>query len=100
MDNKLRRNHVRPEVAPDATRGEDNSAPNRDARIDPLPALGTYRDGHRDLSLLTEGTDIGQTENSFPACYFGLGRLLGIDQTIMIAVEALEVRTRAEELTA
>jgi hypothetical protein len=38
------------------------SSPNHDAGIDLLTALITYRGGHRDLSLLTEGTDIGVEE--------------------------------------
>jgi hypothetical protein len=36
----------------------DDSAPNHDAGIDPLTALGACGDAHRDLSLLTEGTYI------------------------------------------
>jgi len=50
------------EVAPDATLGEHNSAPNHDAGFDALATLVTYRDGQRDLSLLTKGADISVEE--------------------------------------
>ncbi len=42
--------------------GKNQSTPNHDARIDPVTALVTYRDAQRNLSFLTEGTNIGIQE--------------------------------------